>query len=151
MSNRRAIKFMEKKTFHCRFDSGKGLSILTRMDKGCDGETCLNNIAKKWTGNISSPHSSKSISCEASGRFLQSRASIFRRPYVYGTPSVPLIWSQSNLHLGEHLAFSQNVMSFVQSSNRAIYVCITLNLGEWVWMFIFRFEVEKSEVVALFS
>ena len=29
------------------------------------------------------------------------------------TPSVPLIWSQSHLHLGEHLAFSQKVMSFV--------------------------------------
>ena len=32
---------------------------------------------------------------------------------ITSTPSVPLIWSQSNLHLGEHLAFSQNVMSFV--------------------------------------
>ena len=48
MSNRRAIKFVEKKTFRCHFDSGKELNILPRMDKGCDEETCcLSNIAKK--------------------------------------------------------------------------------------------------------
>ena len=44
---------------------------------------------------------------------FQLTAYLHRLTAYQHTPSVPLIWSQSNLHLREHLAFSQNVMSFV--------------------------------------